>query len=78
MKLKKSVIMDHINKVQRKGYYQAYAKYIIEQGRAYPCFATTEEAKRCVKRKLQQIRPGYYGIWAKCRNLISRRSGKKK
>ena len=28
---------------QRKDIYQAYAKYLIEQGKAYPCFCTSEE-----------------------------------
>ena len=37
--------MDHINKVLRKDIYQAYAKYLIEQGKAYPCFATPEELR---------------------------------
>ena len=27
----------------RKDIYQAYAKYLLEQGKAYPCFATPEE-----------------------------------
>ena len=27
----------------RKEIYQSYAKYMLEQGKAYPCFATTEE-----------------------------------
>ena len=27
----------------RKDIYQAYAKYLIEQGKAYPCFCTPEE-----------------------------------
>ena len=55
---------------KRKEIYQAYAKYMIEQGKAYPCFCTPEQEE--VRNKLQldaKIRPGYYGVWAKCRNL---------
>ena len=54
----------------RKEIYQSYAKYLIEQGKAYPCFCTPEELDS-IRQKQEQakIRPGYYGVWAKCRNL---------
>lgn len=54
----------------RKEIYIAYAKYLIEQGKAYPCFATAEELEDM--RRTQEaagVRPGYYGAWAKYRNL---------
>ena len=54
----------------RKEIYIAYAKYLIEQGKAYPCFATAEELEDM--RRTQEaagVRPGYYGVWAKYRNL---------
>ncbi len=55
---------------QRKEIYQAYAKYLIEQGKAYPCFCTPEEGEEIrAKQEKAKIRPGYYGVWAKCRNL---------
>ena len=55
---------------QRKEIYQAYAKYLIEQGKAYPCFCTPEEGEAIrSKQEAAKIRPGYYGVWAKCRNL---------
>ena len=55
---------------QRKEIYQAYAKYLIEQGKAYPCFCTPEEVEEIRnKQEAAKIRPGYYGVWAKCRNL---------
>ena len=55
---------------QRKEIYQAYAKYLIEQGKAYPCFCTPEEVEAIRnKQEAAKIRPGYYGAWAKCRNL---------
>lgn len=55
---------------ERKEIYQAYAKYMIEQGKAYPCFCTPEQEEERNKVQLDaKIRPGYYGVWAKCRNL---------
>ena len=54
----------------RKEIYQAYAKYLLEQGKAYPCFCTSDEVEEIRKKQeAAKIRPGYYGIWAKCRNL---------
>ena len=54
----------------RKEIYQAYAKHLIEQGKAYPCFATPEELDEMrAKQEAAKVRPGYYGIWAKYRNL---------
>ena len=53
----------------RKEIYQAYAKYLIEQGKAYPCFCTPEDVEAIrAKQETAKIRPGYYGVWAKCRN----------
>lgn len=50
--------------------YRAYAKYLIEQGKAYPCFCNQEDDEKRTKAQLDaKIRPGYYGVWAKCRNL---------
>ena len=55
---------------QRKEIYQAYAKYMIEQGKAYPCFCSTEEIEEIrAKQEAAKIRPGYYGVWAKCRTI---------
>ncbi len=54
----------------RKEIYEAYAKYLLEQGKAYPCFATPEELEEMrQKQEAAKIRPGYYGVWAKYRNL---------
>lgn len=54
---------------ERKEIYQAYAKYLISQGKAYPCFCTSEEVEQIrAKQEEAKIRPGYYGVWAKCRN----------
>jgi len=54
----------------RKDIYQAYAKYLIGQGKAYPCFCSTEELDEIRnKQEVAKIRPGYYGVWAKCRSF---------
>lgn len=55
---------------ERKEIYQAYAKKLLEEGVAYPCFCTAEDLD--LMRKIQEkqsMRPGYYGRFAKCRNL---------
>ena len=55
---------------ERKDIYQAYAKYLLEQGKAYPCFATPEELDEMrAKQEAAKVRTGYYGVWAKYRNL---------
>ncbi len=54
----------------RKEIYQAYAKYLLEQGKAYPCFCTPEDLDEIrTKQENAKLRTGYYGAWAKCRNL---------
>ena len=62
----------------RKEIYQAYAKYMIEMGKAYPCFCTPEDGKEMrAKQEAAGVRPGYYGVWAKCRNLTVEESAEK-
>ena len=54
----------------RKDIYQAYAKHLLEQGKAYPCFCSLEELDEIRKKQeAAKVRTGYYGVWAKCRNL---------
>ena len=54
----------------RKDIYQSYAKYMIEQGKAYPCFVTPDELNEMrEKQKAAKVRTGYYGVWATDRNL---------
>ena len=54
----------------RKEIYEAYAKYMISIEKAYPCFATAEELDEMRKKQeAAKVRPGYYGVWAKYRNL---------
>ena len=55
---------------ERKNIYQAYAKKLIEEGLAYPCFCTEEEIDSIrEKQEHKKTRIGYYGAWTKCRNL---------
>jgi len=55
---------------ERKDIYAAYAKYLVSIGRAYPCFCSAEDLdamRERQNRRKEQI--GYYGHYAKCRNL---------
>lgn len=50
---------------ERADIYLAYALELLESGRAYPCFATTDELQAAVKdQQSKKLRPGYYGQWA--------------
>jgi glutamyl-tRNA synthetase len=54
----------------RKEIYHCVAKYLVEQGRAYPCFCTEEELDELRKtQESDKITTGYYGKWAKYRDL---------
>ncbi|MBR2587742.1 MAG: glutamate--tRNA ligase [Bacilli bacterium] len=54
----------------RKDIYEAYAKYLLSQGKAYPSFETPEELEALrAKQESAKVRTGYYGVWATCRNL---------
>ena len=55
---------------ERMDIYQSYAKWAIEQAIAYPCFCTSEELDKIRENQTKaQERTGYYGKWAKCRNM---------
>ncbi len=55
---------------KRKDIYQAYVKQLLEKGLAYPCFCTEEEIEAMRERQTKAGgRPGYYGLWARDRNL---------
>ena len=50
--------------------YQTYAKSLIKQGLAYPCFCTAEELDEVRKiQEEQKERTGYHGKWAKHRDI---------
>ena len=55
---------------ERKNIYHVYAKYLVEQGLAYPCFCSKDDLDET--REIQELnkeRIGYYGSYAKCRTL---------
>ena len=55
---------------QRAEVYHAYAKELIRQGLAYPCFCTEEDLEKTREYQTEnKLLPGYYGEFAKCRNL---------
>ncbi len=50
--------------------YQCYAKSLIKQGLAYPCFCTEEDlAEVRIQQEALKVRTGYHGQWAKHRNI---------
>ena len=53
----------------RKDIYQAYAKSLVMQGLAYPCFCSAEELDEIRASQENEDIKGYYGKYAKCRNL---------
>ena len=55
---------------QRAEIYHAYAKELIRQGLAYPCFCREDELEKTREYQTEnKLLPGYYGEFAKCRNL---------
>lgn len=55
---------------QRAEIYHAYAKDLIRRGLAYPCFCTEEDLEKTRECQTEnKLLPGYYGEFAKCRNL---------
>lgn len=53
----------------RKEIYQTYAKSLVKQGLAYPCFCTAEEIDEIRQQQENDDIKGYWGKYAKCRNL---------
>ena len=56
---------------QRAEIYQTVAKSLVEKGLAYPCFCTADELAELRKEqeKGDALIWGYFGKWAKCRDL---------
>lgn len=55
---------------QRAKIYRAFVKDLIERGLAYPCFCTAEELDAVrEEQSAEKKTTGYYGEYAKCRNL---------
>lgn len=55
---------------ERINIYHTVAKYLVSIGRAYPCFCSEEDLNKMRKEQEEKKdRIGYYGHYAKCRNL---------
>lgn len=55
---------------QRAEIYQTFAKQLIKEGKAYPCFCTEEElAAMREKQETEKANFGYYGKWAVHRDM---------
>ncbi len=63
---------------ERKEIYETYVKKLIEEGLAYPCFCTENDLTIMrEKQEHKKTRIGYYGNWAKCRNLTNEERAEK-
>lgn len=54
---------------KRVDIYQCYAKWLVEQGLAYPCFCSAEKLDEIRSEQENESIKGYWGKWAKCRDL---------
>ena len=55
---------------ERVDIYHTVAKYLVSIGRAYPCFCSEDDlAHMREEQEAKKDRIGYYGKYAKCRNL---------
>ena len=58
--------------------YHTFAKWLVENDYAYPCFCSEEDSNE--RKKIQESekdRIGYYGKYAKCRNLTNEERAEK-
>lgn len=53
----------------RRLIYRTFAKKLMEEGKAYPCFCTPEDLEEIRGRQENEDIKGYYGSYAKCRDL---------
>lgn len=55
---------------ERREIYRTYAKELVKNGKAYPCFCTEEDMQQLrEKQEAAKVTPGYYGEYVKCREL---------
>lgn len=54
---------------QRKPIYHVYAKSLVQQGLAYPCFCSAEQLDAIREKQEKEPIKGYWGEYAACRNL---------
>lgn len=53
----------------RRDIYRTFAKKLVEEGKAYPCFCTAEDLDEIRNSQENEDIKGYYGKYAKCRDL---------
>jgi glutamyl-tRNA synthetase len=59
----------------RGAIYASYARDLVRQGKAYPCFATAAElAQMRERQEAAKVPPGYYGEWATWRDAPAERA----
>jgi glutamyl-tRNA synthetase len=55
---------------KRELIYHTYARELLRSDDAYPCFCTREDLARMNEEQVAaKVQTGYYGSWARCRNL---------
>ena len=54
---------------RRRDIYRAFAKKLMEEGKAYPCFCTPQELEEIRAQQENEDIKGYYGRYARCRCL---------
>ena len=55
---------------KREQVYHTFARELLRRDQAYPCFCTREELAQMQEQQLAaKAHTGYYGEWARCRNL---------
>ena len=55
---------------KREQLYHTYARDLLKRGHAYLCFCSRDDLARMTEEQLALKEPtGYYGEWARCRNL---------
>ena len=63
---------------KRTDIYNTFAKYLVENDYAYPCFCSSEDIEEIRKRQEKnKDRIGYYGRFARCRNLTNEERAEK-
>lgn len=63
---------------KRTEIYNTFAKYLVENDYAYPCFCSSEDIEEIRKRQEKnKDRIGYYGRFARCRNLTNEERAEK-
>ena len=57
---------------KRAGIYKTVIKHLLEEGLAYPCFCSADDLEALrEEQESEKLNPGYYGEFAKCRNLTN-------